>query len=125
MHPCLTLESLTPHGGSQSLIGEWKCDVYREVYTTGSCLNVEALPTTARSFDVGVVKHKLAGEFCLDKIHFCAQQGQLSLLLNENSHTCGGSEKENTHLEHEQSWSLAAGNSVIVCDRGKERRPST
>lgn len=80
-------ESLTPQGGSLSLTGEWECDVYRKVYMTGSRLNIEALPTTTCTLDVGVVKHKLVGEFRLDKIHLCAQQRQLSLLLNENSHT--------------------------------------
>lgn len=68
-------ESFIPTDGSLSLTGEWEYDVYCKAYMTESGLNIEALPTTTRSLDVGVVKHKLAGEFRLDKIHLCAQQG--------------------------------------------------
>lgn len=85
----LTSESFTPPGGSS--VSGWgmnKSVMYTvTVYMTGRRLDVEALPTTACSLDVGVVKHELAGEFRLDEIHLGAQQGQLSLLLDENSHT--------------------------------------
>lgn len=49
--------------------------------------DVEALPTAAGSFDVGVVKDKLTGQLAFHIVHLCSQQGQLGLLLNEHRHT--------------------------------------
>lgn len=47
---------------------------------------VEALSAATRALDVGIVEHKLAGQLSLHEVHLCAEERQLSLLLDEHPH---------------------------------------
>lgn len=49
--------------------------------------DIKALAAATRPFDVGIVEDELTRELRLYKIHLCAQQGQLSLLLYKNTNT--------------------------------------
>lgn len=51
-----------------------------------SLLYAETLATSARSFDIRIIKHKLCRQFRLYKVHLGAQQRHLCLLVYDYSH---------------------------------------
>lgn len=57
-----------------------------------TCSNTEAFATATHPFDIGVIEDKLARQLGLHIVHLCSQQGELRLLLYEDSDPCSKQE---------------------------------
>ena len=50
-------------------------------------LHMEALSTTTSSLDIGIIEDEFIFQFCLYVVHFCTEETQLGLCINENTST--------------------------------------